>query len=114
MTIAAFDIIPTDDLFNDLFNVVKRPLDPLNENFETVGFETIYFVHNLGSLAIFMSICPLLMIINLFFKMFKKSRAMTKASIKIETHVYWNATIRIFLEAYTIIAVCAMIQTTEL
>ena len=49
MKIAAFDIIPTDDLFEIIFEV--EPPDPITENFGTVGFETTYFLFNLGSLV---------------------------------------------------------------
>ena len=49
MKIAAFDIIPTDDIFEFIFEV--EPPDPITENFGTVGFETTYFLFNLGSLV---------------------------------------------------------------
>ena len=50
MKVASFDIIPTDTIFNWIFQI--EPPDPLTENFGTVGFGTTYFYNNLGSLTI--------------------------------------------------------------
>jgi len=39
MTIAAFDAVPTDDIYDDyLFGPQEG--DPINPDFETVGFES--------------------------------------------------------------------------
>jgi hypothetical protein len=49
MSIASFDIIPTDGLYGLIFQT--EPPDALNDNFATVGFGTTYFLYNLGSLT---------------------------------------------------------------
>ena len=53
MEIAAFDAIPTDDIYKELFPSIDFGL-PINENFETVGLESTYIVVNMGSLGIIM------------------------------------------------------------
>lgn len=112
MQIAAFDIIPTDNLFNFLFDV--EPPEPLNSNFEVVGFETLYFLHNLGSLCFPIFAFPILVVVNLVLKIYRGNKKFANASRKIEGHIYWNTTIRVLLEAYTIMIVCAFINTTAL
>ena len=59
MTIAAFDAIPTDWIYD---NYVFGPQegDPINPDFESVGFETIWIVPNLGSLGWYLACIPLI------------------------------------------------------
>lgn len=56
MTIACFDIIPTDPIF--AYVLQTTPPDPLSANFGTVGFGTTYFFNNLGSLTFFLLSFP--------------------------------------------------------
>ena len=48
--IAAFDPLETNEFLTDLLKL--QPKEPLSANFETSGFETTYFINNLGSFAI--------------------------------------------------------------
>ena len=50
MQIAAFDIIEINEPLDNLLDL--EPTDPINENFEAVGFESIYLLNNMGTLAI--------------------------------------------------------------
>ena len=50
MQIAAFDIIEIGEPLDNLLDL--EPTDPINENFEAVGFESIYLLNNMGTLAI--------------------------------------------------------------
>ena len=72
MTIASFDIIPTDDLYASMFKLPES--EPINQNFEIIGYESIYFVMNLGSLFIFMSMIPIAAIIALILGICKCSK----------------------------------------
>ena len=48
--IAAFDIYETNDILVDLLDLL--PQDPVNQKFETIGLETVYFMNNLGTFII--------------------------------------------------------------
>ena len=48
MEIAAFDIIEINDTLNQLLNL--EPTGPYSKNFDSVGFESIYLLNNLGAL----------------------------------------------------------------
>ena len=50
MEIAAFDIIEIGEPLDKMLSV--EPTDPINQNFEAVGFESIYLLNNMGTLSI--------------------------------------------------------------
>lgn len=50
MKIAAFDIIEFHEYYDPALGIT--PSGPFNENFNTLGFESLYFVNNLGSMAL--------------------------------------------------------------
>jgi len=50
MSIAAFDFFEVGPYLDKLLNL--EPSDPVNGNFEAVGFESVYFLHNLGTLVL--------------------------------------------------------------
>ena len=51
--IAAFDLLETNEFLTELLEL--EPKEPLSANFETSGFETVYFLNNLGSFAILLA-----------------------------------------------------------
>ena len=60
MTVAAFDIIPTDDLYLTIFGLTDvDPPEALNSNFDKVGFETTWSFFNLGSMGLIIISFPL-------------------------------------------------------
>ena len=61
MRLAAFDILPLDDPIN--FMLSLEPTDPINEKFEGVGFESKYFLNNMGSLMLVIMMYPLGLIV---------------------------------------------------
>jgi len=51
MKIAAFEIIDTKPYLDGMFGL--EPSEPLNSNFEAIGFESRYFIHNMGTLIMY-------------------------------------------------------------
>ena len=49
MRIAAFDIVEIGGFLDNVLSL--EPTQPLNENFEAVGFESIYLLNNMGTVA---------------------------------------------------------------
>ena len=56
----ALDVIPTDDFFDTL---TELPVEPLTEAFQSVGYESKYFIRNLGSIAIYFAVYPILLVV---------------------------------------------------
>jgi len=70
MTVAQFDIIPDiDDHFESIFG--PHQLEPVNINFESLGYETPLSMHNMGSLYFILMLEQLLFIITLFYHCFQ-------------------------------------------
>lgn len=71
-TVAAFDIIPDEWLYY-LYSVLldlneDEVPGPINSKFEGLGFETMWSIHNLGSLGIFLAAFPVLVITDLILR----------------------------------------------
>ena len=50
MSIAAFDFYDVQDIVHDTFNL--PPTDPVNEQFNVLGFESKYLLINMGTLML--------------------------------------------------------------
>jgi len=70
MTVASFDVLPTDNFYDKVLNTT--PTLPLTANFEAVGFESMYFLYNMGSLMVLLMVFALLAIISWLFSLCKK------------------------------------------
>ena len=51
MEIAAFDFYDFGDIIHEHFEIEET--DPIDANFESVGFESQYFLVNMGTMAVF-------------------------------------------------------------
>ena len=114
-SVAAFDIIETDSFYNLLLGLDDDAVpDALNDNFEAVGFETVWSIHGLGSLGFAVFSFPILAVFELFLRLFSKNKAAFKLQQKIAKSIYWNFPIRILIEAYTILIVCCLLNLLNL
>ena len=59
MYIAALDVIPTDDIYVNVFDEEQFG-EAQNSNYEAVGFETKFMILNLGSLGLTIMLYPFL------------------------------------------------------
>ena len=66
MKIAAFDIIELNDFLDSILQL--EPTEPISENFATVGFESRYFLHNLGTLCLIVLVYPFACLLQLLMK----------------------------------------------
>ena len=78
-SVAAFDIIETDGFYNLLLGLDDDSVpDALNDNFEAVGFETVWSIHGLGSLGFAVFSFPILVIFEMVLRIFSKNKAVFK------------------------------------
>ena len=56
----ALEVIPTDNFFD---TETELPVKPMTEAFKSVGYESKYFIRNLGSIAIYFAIYPILVVV---------------------------------------------------
>ena len=85
------------------------PRDPININFEAVGFESMYVLINLGSMLILFILFPSLAFLEVVMR-FIPARNTQKASKFLRKKLYWNSSIRFFKESYAIALMCALIN----
>ena len=107
MTIASFDLIPIDNYVDK--HVQMTPRDPININFEAVGFESMYVLINLGSLLILFVLFPALAFLEIIMR-FIPIRNTQKVAKFLRKKLYWNTSIRLFKESYAIALMCALIN----
>ena len=74
MTIAAFDILPTEAFYNTYFPDMA-PTQAINANFEAIGFSSMYFNYNIGSMIISYLALPVLALLAAILKPLRKFRS---------------------------------------
>lgn len=55
MKIAAFDVLETSEFVDEV--LALEPKDPVSVNLESLGFETQWFINNVGSFFIYLLLC---------------------------------------------------------
>ena len=113
MLVAAFESIPTDDIYASLFTVDEGR--PINSNFETLGFEHHILLNNFGSLG-FIVVFIILPSYPLYYimKQFHWVRCCRKSAKRLRKYLFWGALLRILLESYVIGYICCAVMSLEL
>lgn len=66
MQIASFDILPTDSFYDEFFDIAET--EAINQNFDNLGFNSMFFLYNMGSLSIAWFVIPVLIIVGALLK----------------------------------------------
>ena len=102
MKIAAFDIIPTDYLYEDLLGFEKP--DAINENLDAEGFESTLFLFNVGSMIIAISSYPVLILVNGILKCMKSccgnKSYIARKQAALSKSLFWGHPIVTIIESY--------------
>ena len=85
------------------------PRNPINSNYEALGFETMYALLNLGTMLLFLLLFPALALLDVLLICFQcKYPVILRKKLKKE--LYWNSTITFFKECYLVAIMCALIN----
>ena len=98
MQIAAFDAIPTDDIYGAIADEETFG-DPINENFDMIGLETILVMPNLGSIGVIIVAYPLIYLLYYLMGMCQAFKCIRKQRKSLSKNLFWNATIRLIIES---------------
>jgi hypothetical protein len=71
MNIASFNLLPTEKFYNNYFNMIQDDPGALNLSFNTLGYGSIYFMLNMGTLLVVILTYPLLIVLSYFLKLLK-------------------------------------------
>lgn len=107
MAIAAFDFYDFTDIIHDIFAL--EPTESFSSNFETIGFESLYFLINMGSIFIIYLIYTAMLCLVLPLLSIKK--ASRKLHKRLGSKLKWNSLITLMNESYQIIVVCVLLNT---
>ena len=110
MTIAAFDILPTETFYNNYFPDMA-PTQAINSNFEAIGFSSMYFNYNIGSMIISYLAFLVLAVFATILKLLRKFKGCNWLYHQITKRIFWNTTIKTIMETYTIVVMCVCIST---
>jgi len=111
--IAAFDFIETGDYFEEYFETA--PSEPFNENFEAIGLETTYFIHNMGTLMFTLVALPVILLVLWLTYLLRDSHAcFLRVNNFIGGYFRWNSTIRVLMENYGLISLVSMLGLRHL
>lgn len=115
LNVASFDVFPTDDFFDWIFNF--KASEPVTARFGALGYETKFFVKNMGTLFIVGVIFVLLLIT---IPCLKGMNAIVYCSSNervtdwLQSQLCWNTILRFLIESYILIAISSFINLTEL
>ena len=72
ITVATFDILPTDEIFPKIFPNLKDD-EPFSDKFGRIGFNTHYIIINMGTMFLIFCFNSILLLMYLPLKMLGKS-----------------------------------------
>ena len=109
MAIASFDFYEMGEFYDDILSL--EPTAPYNENFELIGFGSLYFLNNLGTMSIsFIAyaiwVC-IILILYLFRKTWRRLRTLTRSS---RHAMFFGTLITILNESYSVLSVCILLN----
>lgn len=107
MEIAAFDFYDFSDIVHDLFQIVET--ETVDVNFEAIGFESQYFLVNIGSLAVIFLIYTSCMPFVSLYKRCKRG-ACKRSCKQMNKSIFWGTLITLINESYIWVVVCVLIN----
>ena len=110
MTIAAFDLYEIGDDTNYILDL--EPIEPVNENFNKLGFETKYFINNMGTLMIWplFYACQAVYyaVVTKLGEWCQKRRLRAHGALG-KKQLYFSSLITLIRESFSIILLCGLI-----
>jgi hypothetical protein len=110
LKIASFDIIDLTPRLDKMLRL--NATEPLNPNFEALGFGSLYFLNNMNSMLIgflvYFGMILLLMMIDPLQTRCRKLKLSTVTE-KLRGMLFYNFIVSMMTESYSLMSVCTMI-----
>ena len=88
---------------------------PLTDNFEAVGFETLWLIYNLGSITpISLGLVLLMLLTSIVKSTCKKSQVIIRFTRKLRRKLYWSFIIKFTAESYVALTLSCLLQLLHL
>lgn len=114
MEVASFDVLPMQD-FYDKYLPTPSWDGPLNDRFDALGFQSLFFLNNMGSMVVGLLMIPIQGFLLILLKPLTRfSRRITTIKNKIHASLFWSQQIILLNESFSIICMCALINVLHL
>ena len=111
--IATFNLIDTTGFTADIFYFPE--MDSLSLNFQNAGYDTTLIIPSLGNLLYLLFLHFVLALVHvLLFVLAKVIIKVSKVKSKVARYLYWNGSIRFFMEGYFDFLLFALINVKYL
>jgi len=107
MQITAFEFFDTKPFLDRAFDL--EPTDPMNADFEAVGLESIYLLHNLGTLAVAFVFYIVLVVFTKLILLCSHYRCNDYGQ-SLYKSLIWESLITLMIESYSMLALSCMIN----
>ena len=114
MTIAAFELIPTDIIYEKLFDSDPDDGQPIDMNFSDLGFEHHLLMQNFGTLGFFSAMLIPVYMISFVIRCFRKYKCCGRMYQKLAKKLYWSIVLRTIIESYVIGLICCFVNVMNL
>ena len=109
MQIASFDFFDTAPLLNALLALEENG-NTINSNFKTLGYESIYVLHNLGTQLFLYVLYPFAILFTWLCSKFKYSRTVSEWGTEQKKRLLYGFFISILTQSYSVLAVSCCIN----
>ena len=114
MTVISFQLLPTQEYFHKWFKLDEEGDSPLNDNFSSLGYQSLYIVQNMGTLVIVM-LLPIIQFFAGVILSFLWEGSYTKTLYtKIRNFLFFNGTFSYLNETFIVLLTCCCIGTIYL
>jgi len=114
LTIATFDVLPTDDINAYFFTFHDG--EPIAKNFEDFGYEKRNFIQNLGSIYYFFPLVAIWLLLLVLLKLLALSgfSGPQKWYLWLKNKLFWNFLLRLLIESYLELHLSSTINAANL
>lgn len=114
MAIAAFELIPTDLIYQYAFNSDPDEGVPVNQDFADLGFDHHLMMQNFGTLGFFFVLLIPLYLFDYLLGKCKGIKCCRKFGKRLERTLYWSIILRTIIESFIIGFICCLINVKNL
>ena len=109
MKIAAFDFVDTSPALNYVLGLEEGKISP-RTNLQTLGFESIFMLHNMGSLLIFFLLYPVALLFTWLCSKVTCSESVSDWGAEKQKELRYGLLITLVTEAYSVMAISCCIH----
>ena len=112
MQIAAFDFWETEEFYSEVLDGYET--EPYTKNFGIIGFESMWFLNNMGLMGIVLLLVPLIFLIRPLLARCGDNVFVDRFRVFLKKNLFWSFFIRLMTEGYIIITLCIAINFNRL